>query len=171
MFMVLNYALRNLPALVADHMLPSRNSSVCPVSKSLGVTLLSPFSLTGSSSSTAWVSMPSASSPIALPSSGNDKTKVAESLLSWWCHTNNLRPVTTYKAEPHNGSSNQCPRIVFMPFFLWIQAAQNTPKPLCILPFCIFCCSEFCLLEFRCFQKLSQLWLSSTVCLLSQQPE
>lgn len=141
MFMVLNYALRSLPALVADHVLSSCNRSVCPVSKSLGVTLLSPFPLIGSSSSTAWASVPSASSPTALPSSGNDKANVAESLLSWRCRTNYLRPVTTYEAEPHNGSSNLCPRIVFMPFFLPIQVAQNTPKPLCIPPSCIFCCS------------------------------
>lgn len=132
--MVLNYALRNLPTLVEDRMLPSCNKSVCPVSKSLDVTLLSPFLLIGSSSSTAWVSMPSASSPIAFPFSGNDKTNVAESLLSWWCHTNNLRPVTTYKEEPRNGSSNQCPRIVFMPFFRWIQELKITQNHFAFFP-------------------------------------
>lgn len=141
MFMVLNYALRNLPTLVEDYMLPSCNNLVCPVSKSLGVTLLSPFLLIGSSSSTAWVSMPSASSPTAFPSSGIDKPNVAESLLSWWCHNNNPRLATTHEEEPHNGSPNQCTRIVFMPFFLWIQAAQNTLKPFCILPSCVFRCS------------------------------
>lgn len=97
MFMVLNYALGNLPALAAHRVLPSRNCSVCPVSKSLGVTLLSPLSLTGLSSSTAWVSMPSAASPTALPSSGSDQTNVAQSLLSWGCHANNPRSVTTHE--------------------------------------------------------------------------
>lgn len=52
--------------------------------------------------------MPSASPPTAPPSSGNDKTNVAESLRSWWCHTNNLRSLTTYGAEPHSKSSNLC---------------------------------------------------------------
>lgn len=34
-----------------------------------------------------------------------------------------------------------CVRVVFVPSFLGTQAAQNTHRPLCILPSCIFCCS------------------------------
>lgn len=169
MFIVLNYALRNLPTLIEDRMLPSCNSSVCPVSKSLSVTLLSPFLLIGSSSSTAWVSMPSASHCpllslfLAMTKPMWQKaflaggvTLITRGLWQPMRHSHVIGCVQGLCSYPSSSGSKQLriPPNHFAFFPLAFSAAQLQLRT-----------------GIQMVPKLSQLRLSSVVCLLSKQPD